>query len=60
MLSTKELQLIMVLVDAGIKSAGIQIFQNEGGTILQSALAKFQEIADEAARLENAQKNVKE
>ncbi len=50
----------MVLVDAGIKSAGIQIFQNEGGTILQSALAKFQEIADEAARLENAQKNVKE
>lgn len=50
MLTTKELQLIMLLLDAGVKAAGIQVFQNEGGVHLQSVLAKLQAMADDAAK----------
>lgn len=54
MLTTKELQIVMPLIDAGIKSAGLQVFQHDGGIHLQSALAKLQQMADEAnAEIEN-------
>lgn len=48
MLTTPELQILMPLLDAGVKAAGLQVFQNDGGTHLQSALAKLQAMADAA------------
>ena len=50
MLNLNELQILMPLLDAGIKAAGIQIFQNDGGIHLQSALAKLQQMADAAQK----------
>lgn len=48
MLNLNELQILMPLLDAGIKAAGLQVFQNDGGIHLQSALAKLQAMADAA------------
>jgi hypothetical protein len=48
MLTLPELQILMPLLDAGIKAAGIQLFQNDGGIHLQSALGKLQAMADAA------------
>lgn len=45
-LTVEEIQAIIPLIDIGIKTAGIQVFQNEGGVKIQSALKKFQEMAD--------------
>lgn len=47
-LTLPELQILMPLIDAGIKAAGLQVFQHDGGIHLQSALAKLQQMADEA------------
>lgn len=48
MLTIEELQTVLPLLDAGIRAAGIQLFQNDGGAKLQSALAKLQAMADAA------------
>lgn len=48
MLTLNELQILMPLLDAGIKAAGLLVFQNDGGIHLQSALAKLQAMADAA------------
>lgn len=45
-LTVEEIQALIPLIDIGIKTAGIQIFQNEGGVKIQSALNKFQEMVD--------------
>ncbi|MFA5897880.1 MAG: hypothetical protein WC829_02080 [Hyphomicrobium sp.] len=51
MLTLEELQILMPVIDAGIKAAGIQIFQNPtGGIHMQSAIAKLQQMADEASK----------
>lgn len=57
MLTTKELNILIPLIDAGIKAAGIQVFQNEGGIHLQAALAKLQQMAVEAAKTEKDKTN---
>jgi len=46
MLTLPELQVLMPLLDAGIRASGLQVFQNGGGVTLQSALAKLQDMAD--------------
>lgn len=46
MLTLPELQVLMPLLDAGIRATGLHLFQNGGGTTLQSALAKLQDMAD--------------
>lgn len=45
-LTILELHIVLPLLDAGIKAAGLQVFQNDGGIHLQSALAKLQAMAD--------------
>jgi hypothetical protein len=50
MLTLSELQILMPVIDAGVKAAGIQIFQNDGGVHMQSALTKLQQMADEAKK----------
>lgn len=57
MLTIKELQIVIPLIDAGIKATGLQVFQNEGGTYLQSALTKLQAMVDEAAKTEVKEQN---
>jgi hypothetical protein len=52
MLTTKELNILIPLIDAGIKAAGLQVFQQDGGIHIQSALAKLQQMAEEAANTE--------
>ena len=47
-LTLDELKALMPVLDAGVKAAGLQIFQNDGGIHMQSALAKLQRMADEA------------
>jgi len=49
MLTLPELQVLMPLLDAGIRASGLQVFQNGGGVTLQSALAKLQDMADAQA-----------
>jgi hypothetical protein len=46
MLTLPELQVLMPLLDAGIRATGLQLFQNGGGATLQAALAKLQDMAD--------------
>lgn len=47
-LTLKEIEIVMALLDAGVKAAGLQVFRNDGGAHLQSALAKLQVMADQA------------
>lgn len=47
MLTTADLQILMPLIDLGVKAAGLQVFQNNGGVALQAVLAKLQKMADE-------------
>lgn len=54
MFTLPELQILMPVIDAGVKAAGIQIFQSNGGVYMQSALAKLQQMA-EAAQAEAAE-----
>lgn len=50
MLTTPELEIVMRLIDVGVKGVGLQIFRDSGAANnLQSALAKFQQMADENA-----------
>lgn len=44
-LTLPELQILMPVIDAGIKAAGVQIFREGGGARLQSALDKLQAMA---------------
>lgn len=46
-LTKEELQIVIPLLDAGIKASGLQVFQNDGGMRLQSALAKLQQMAND-------------
>lgn len=50
MLTVKELQILMPVIDAGIKAAGLQVFQNDGGIHMQSVLTKLQAMADEISK----------
>lgn len=43
-------QVLLPLIDAGIRSAGVQLFQNDGGARLQEVLAKLALMADEARK----------
>ena len=52
MLTLPELQILMLVLDAGVKSAGIQIFQNEGVMHMHAALAKLQQMAEAAKKQE--------
>lgn len=47
-LTLDEIKIVMALLDAGVKAAGIQVFRERGGVHLQSALQKLQEMADES------------
>lgn len=47
MLTIDEIQVLLPVIDAGIKGAGIQIFQNDGGVKLQAILAKLQAMAQQ-------------
>jgi len=54
-LTTKELQVLMPLIDAGVRATGLQLFQTEnGGALLQSALEKLQKMADRTAETSEA------
>lgn len=44
-----EIQALLPVLDAGVKAAGIQVFQNDGGVHLQAVLKKLQVMADEGA-----------
>ena len=46
MLTKDELAIVMPLIDSGIKAVGLQVFRDNGGTHLQSALAKLQLMAE--------------
>jgi len=48
MLTLPELQVLMPLIDAGIRATGLQLFQNGGGVTAQGLLDKLQAMADEA------------
>lgn len=56
MLTTKELNILIPLIDAGIKAAGIQVFQQDSGIHIQSALSKLQKMAEAAVAEVNAPK----
>lgn len=56
MLTTKELNILIPLIDAGIKAAGIQVFQQDIGIHIQSALSKLQKMAEAAVAEVNAPK----
>lgn len=47
-LTLDEIRVIMGLLDVGVKAAGLQVFRDNGGLHLQSALVKLQAMADEA------------
>lgn len=49
MLTLPELNVVMPLLDAGVRASGLQVFHNGGGATLQTALAKLQAMADAAA-----------
>ena len=44
-LNAAEAMMVARLVDAGIKAAGIQVFENGGGVLLSGALQKLQAMA---------------
>lgn len=46
MFTLNEIQVLMSLLDAGIRASGLPLFQNDGGTTLQSILAKLQDMVD--------------
>lgn len=52
MLTLNELNILLPLVDAGIRASGLQVFQNEGGLHLHAALIKLQQMADAAKNQE--------
>jgi len=56
MLTLPELNVVMPLLDAGVRASGLQLFQNGGGATLQTALAKLQAMADAAAPAETQAK----
>lgn len=45
MLTLPELQVLLPLLDAGIRATGLQLFKDGGGATLQSALGKLQDMA---------------
>jgi hypothetical protein len=53
MFTTEELQILIPLLDAGVKASGLQLFQNNGGVHLQSVLDKLQKMANEIREDEN-------
>lgn len=53
MLTKEEIGALMPVLDAGIKAAGVQIFQNNGGILIQSVLAKLQQMVDGAEKNES-------
>lgn len=50
MLTLNELQVLMPLIDAGIRATGLPLFKNGGGATLQAALGKLQDMADARAK----------
>lgn len=55
MLTLPELQVLMPLLDAGIRATGLQLFQNGGGVTAQGLLDKLRAMADEATANHNAE-----
>lgn len=55
LLTIKEMEALMPIVDAGIKATGVQIFRAGRGGDLQSALAKLQGMAQHSAERQAAQ-----
>lgn len=51
MFTNQEIQLIITLLDAGVKTAGLQVFQNSGGIALQNVIEKLQDQLDENERI---------
>lgn len=49
-LTVAEIQAIVSLADAGVKSAGIRAFATVDSAALSSALAKLQQMADAAEK----------
>lgn len=47
MLTLQEIQVLMPLIDQGVKVAGLSLFSDGRGAILQSALGKLQAMAEE-------------
>ncbi len=48
MLTSQEIQVIVALVDAGLKATGLQVFRSDSAAHLQAALVKLQAMADDA------------
>lgn len=48
MFTLQELNVLMPLLDAGVRATGLQVFQGGGGVTLQSVLDKLQEMAADA------------
>lgn len=46
-MTNQELQVLVALIDAGIRAAGLQVFRDGNGAVLSSALEKLQKLADE-------------
>ncbi len=55
MLTLPELNVVMPLLDAGVRASGLQLFKNDGGVVFQAALAKLQGMADAQAAHAEAQ-----
>lgn len=53
-LTLTEIRLLTGVIDAGVKAAGIQIFQDGGGIVLQEVLNKLQKAANEAGEKDGA------
>ena len=45
-LTTQDIAVLMPLIDAGVRSAGVQTFQNGGGAALQDILDRMQKHAN--------------
>ena len=56
-LTRKDLEVIMPLIDAGVRAVGLRLFENNGGGRLQAVLAKLQAMAD-ADTTDDARMNV--
>lgn len=57
MFTRQELEVLMPVVDAGIRASGLQLFRNKGGVQMQAILDKLQVMADAAANEQEGARN---
>lgn len=49
-METHEIEALLLIADAGIRASGLQVFSNNNGAALQSALNKLQNMANDLAK----------